>query len=122
MNFDKTTVFLDSPFVSMLIRVPFDNSFEINPLNIITSTISPICVVFLKNCDHESKIVGSGRLIFIPSSINDSIKSGVNFATTGFIKPNIKNTVTSKSNLYVLVNSKSSFFVNAKYALILLPP
>ena len=25
-------------------------------------------------------------------------------------------------NLYVLVNSKSSFFVNAKYALILLPP
>jgi len=52
--FERMTAVLDNPFVSKLIRVPFDSSDDKTPLNKITITKSPIWVAFLKNCAQAS--------------------------------------------------------------------
>jgi hypothetical protein len=111
--FERMTVDLDNPFVSMFISVPFDSSVDNMPLKTITITKNPICVTFLKNCVHESNAVGSASVMDIPSGISCARTSGMIFAIRGFVIPKIEKTMSIMNSLYVLVFSRSSFFKKA---------
>ena len=87
-----------------------------------TATNRPSCETFLKNCIQESSAVGADTSISIPAGMNWLMISGMYLAASGLMIPKSKNTRPRIKSLYVLVNSVNSFFVNAAYALIVLPP
>jgi hypothetical protein len=88
------TAVLDNPFVIILMSVPLDNSEDKTLLNMITITLSPICVAFLKNCVQASKAVASGKIIVMLSSIRLPSISGISFAMSGFVIPKNAKTIS----------------------------